>query len=100
MGGASLPACLRSSTIESIAPLSAWTFREIPADLMCPDEWLTVNMSKLRKPEFITRSEARGLSWSVRHQLRRAETHGKRLLFLGDNMCIILALGKRRCSSP
>ena len=57
-------------------------------------------MSKLSRPEFITKSEGRGLLIALKHCLRNIQSFGQRGVFLVDNMSLCLAITRGRSSSP
>lgn len=76
------------------------SFEEVPRNVLDPSDYVHLFTGRIRRDERITRSEARGLSWGVRHRLRDKASLGRRLLLLGDNMTLTLAVGKGRSGSP
>lgn len=80
--------------------LGPTAFGEVPREFLDPTDYRHLFTGRIRRDEHITRSEARGLSWGVRHRLRSIVSIGRRLLLLGDNMTLTLSIGKGRSGSP
>eukprot|EP00972_Heterocapsa_arctica_P039965 5886753-Heterocapsa_arctica.AAC.1 len=66
---------------------------------MAPAKWKCLHAGKLNRVEHITRNDARGLLWAVRHALRSLKCMNRRILRLDDNMSLCLAVGKGRSGS-
>ena len=86
---------INSDTIDAIAP-----FLEIPTSILPPHDWKVLHSAPIKFKEHITNTEGRALLWSACHQLRNLKNHGKRNLFLVDNMSLCLAINRGRSSAP
>lgn len=74
-------------------------FSDVPHGMLDPSDYVHLFTGRIRRDEHTTRSEARGLSWALRHRRRSVESLDRRLVFLGDNMTFMLAVGKGRSGS-
>ncbi len=72
---------------------------EVPAPWL-NGGWSTAFHGRWSGPEDIMRLEGRALVMSVRHALRSTQNLGHHLVFLCDNLALVLAVTKGRGSSP
>ena len=77
--------------------LEDYEFPNIPVGLLT-ENWKDLYGAPLRFREAVHMCEARGALSAVKHRTRDRNFHGKRCLFLGDNLGLVLALQKGRCS--
>ena len=74
-------------------------FPEIPAKYMDRSQWYLLWRSKMRFKEPVHLIEARSILGAVRHRARDPSKHGKHIVVLNDNMSVVLAMQKGRCSN-
>ena len=74
-------------------------FPEIPAKYMDRSLWYLLWRSRMRFREPVHLIEARSILGAVRHRARDSEKHGKHVVVLNDNMSVVLAMQKGRCSN-
>ena len=74
-------------------------FPEIPAKYMDRSLWYLLWKSRMRFREPVHLIEARSILGAVRHRARDSEKHGKHVVVLNDNMSVVLAMQKGRCSN-
>ena len=74
-------------------------FPNIGAHLLEEKDWKPLFAAPLMFSQPVHLCEARGALASVKHRSRDLQYHNTRILVLGDNMSVTLALSKGRCSS-
>ena len=74
-------------------------FDEVPDSLLKGGPWVVVQSRRWDYLENILATEARALVWAIRRLCRSAKFHNKRLLFLVDNLPLVLAITKGRATS-
>ena len=84
--------------------LFAGDLRDIPKSFCDPETWRVclkhvTDRTKSASGIHITQLEGDALSYAVRHCLRNSRSHGKKCVFLVDNMPLCLAVCKGRSSS-
>ena len=79
---------------------SIWRFNEIPGKILDPSRWKVCLSSNLKFKEFITKSEGRALLLAYKHALRTHNALGNRIVILGNNLTLCLAVARGRSSSP
>ena len=72
----------------------------MPRDILEPAAWTVACARKWKDRENILKTEGRALLWAVRHALRSSCNVGKHILFLSDNLPLVLAVTKGRAKSP
>ena len=72
-------------------------FPDIDHRALDPKNWKPV-VAALVYPEPVHLCEARALLCTVKHASRNAKAHGSHVLVIGDNMSVVLAASKGRCS--
>lgn len=74
-------------------------FKEVREDLMDPDQWNLLWRSPMHYKEPVHLIEARSILGAVKHRARDVNRHGMHHLVLNDNMSVVLAVSKGRCSN-
>ena len=75
------------------------SFSEVPEDLLKGGNWVVVQSRRWEFQENILATEARALVWAIRRLCRSTKFHNVRLLFLVDNLPLVLAMTKGRAAS-
>ena len=75
-------------------------FPEVPPEYVCDSSWSLLQARHSDTKESVHIKEARAVVWGAKHLSRDAKAHGKRYVFLCDNMSVVLAFEKGRCSDP
>ena len=76
------------------------TFPMCPPNLILDTKWRLLHSQRFRNPEHIHLKEMRAVIWALKHDSRQTRNHDQRRLHLCDNLSIVLALEKGRCSDP
>ena len=74
-------------------------FNEVRRCMMAPENWQLLWRSPIRFKEPVHLIEARSILGAVKHRARDASRHGMHHLVLNDNMSVVLAVSKGRCSN-
>lgn len=74
-------------------------FPDVPHEYMREEHWHLLWNSRIHFREPVHLIEARSVLGAMKHRCRDHRRHGRRLVVLNDNMSVILALQKGRCSS-
>ena len=81
-----------------------WTiepdFPEIDPSLLAPSSWQLLKRGRYTYKEPIHLKEARAMHFKARRAARRCMTRGRVVLMLCDNMGLVLACEKGRCTDP
>jgi len=75
-------------------------FDEVPASVWERAGWTTVHASRVMGTHNILALEGEALHRAFKHALRSLRTHGRRVLFLVDNLPLAMAMAKGRAKSP
>ena len=75
------------------------SFPDVPFEYMNEEHWHLLWNTRIHFREPVHLIEARSVLGAMKHRCRDHRRHGKRLVVLNDNMSVILALQKGRCSS-
>lgn len=70
-----------------------------PSRLLVQDQWRTLFALRFDEKEHITHLECRAAVSAVRRTIRSKYGFGYRHLHLGDNLGLVLGLGRGRCNS-
>lgn len=82
-----------------IHPGDSFGFNEVPLKLLEPDAWVIAWSRPWEHHANILHTEALALTWAVEHSLRANRNFGRKLLFLADNLPLVLSAGKGRGKS-
>ena len=74
-------------------------FPEVPADVLRGDRWHLLWNAPFQRKGPIHVLEGRSILGALKHVSRDANAHGKRRVILNDNMGVVLAMSKGRCSN-
>ena len=75
------------------------SFPEVPLEMMEIDRWHVLWGTPVRWHDAIHVLEARSVLGAVKHRCRDSQRHGKRITVLNDNLGVVLAVQKGRCSN-
>ncbi|CAE7559605.1 ppt1 [Symbiodinium natans] len=74
-------------------------FPDVEPSVMSQEKWRRVWCCPVHHREPVHLIEARSILGAVKHIARDSRRHGQRFVILNDNMSVVLALQKGRCSS-
>jgi hypothetical protein len=74
-------------------------FQEVPVDILESESWKTHFGCRVYRAEPIGILESRGVLAGIKHRVRRRADFCRRCLHLSDNMSVVLAFSKGRCSN-
>ena len=75
-------------------------FDEVPSSVWERTGWVTVHASRVLGTHNILALEGEALHRAFKHALRSLRVHGRRVLFLVDNLPLAMAVAKGRAKSP
>ena len=75
-------------------------FSEVPSAVWGRPGWVTVHASRVMGTHNILALEGEALHRAFKHALRSIRTHGRKVLFLVDNLPLAMATAKGRAKSP
>jgi len=75
-------------------------FNEVPSSVWGREGWVTVHASRVMGAHNILALEGEALHRAFKHALRSLRVHGRRVLFLVDNLPLAMAAAKGRAKSP
>ena len=75
------------------------SFPEVPVKVLRQEDWRMLWRAPFRHKEPVHLLECRSILATMKHVARDSKKHGQRVLILNDNMGVVLAVMKGRCSS-
>ena len=97
--GAELSSAVSSQQLGPPRERDLSSFPEVPRHVLEKSEWRVTGRRRWDRLEGMPVLEARAVLYHVRHALRAARNHGKRLLVLGDSLSSVSATARMRAHS-
>ena len=90
----------RHDSGESFLRMSPRAFDDVPVTVWDRPGWVTAHASRVMGTHNILALEGEALHRAFKHALRSLRSHGRRVLFLVDNLPLAMAAAKGRAKSP